>query len=210
MVRRRPTHQRSCVLRRVPGAPGRRRWRPRRGRGSAEPPRGSAPSWSATSVPNRSGPRTRLTPCGCPAWAGRARPRPHSAWRRERRRPAPRPSPARSPSPAGRSATHGPCRRVGAARRPWHRRDGPGPCARRAHHGCAPNEARCRAAHRPSHPTVRSGARTSPTGSPRPAGGRSRSCPVPSRQCRPRSEAGAPLPAPGGRSSGSSAGIRGA
>ncbi len=94
----------------------------------------------------------------------------------------------------------------GAAQAPHHRVHGldeMGLVHRLGQHpaGASPSATACRGVHRRSRPTGPSAARTSPTGSPRRRGGRSRWSPGPSPPSTPRS-AGAARPAgSGGRSS---------
>ena len=112
---------------------------------------------------------------------------------------------ARSPSPAGRCATRGRCRPGGASPRPSPRSGAPGRATRPARHASATSAAACPTARRRSRPTVLDAARTSPTGSPRPAGGRSRSCRGPSPRGTPRNAAAARAGGPDARTSGSCA-----
>ena len=163
------------------GSAGFGRRRGRRGTGPATP--ALPPVWSrsscATTVQTRNAPPTRPRLCGSRVGAGTARRRRRSAWPPARTTAARHGCPGRSPSPAGRCARPGRCHRSGASPRPSPRSDAPDPATRRAPHGSGPNTAGCPTARRRCHPTGPGVVRTSPTGSPHPAGARSRSCPAP-------------------------------
>ena len=142
-------------------------------------------------------------PCGSPAGPGRPLWPPHSAWPPGRSWPGRRRYRARRRSPCGPLASTGRCRPGAAVCRPWPRPGGPGRWRGRAGPGTVPSRAGCPTGHRPCRPRGTCAVRTSPTGSPRPPGARSRWCPGRPPPSTPRSEGAGRPGGPGGRRRGS-------
>ena len=194
-ARRRPARRPSCACRRRCAARGRRPARRRTRPGAACASSGVASrSSSATTAARRRGSPSPPRPCGSRAAAGTA-PRPRrSASPPARTSACTVPAAGTTPWPAGRSATRG--SPAQPAQHRVHRLDQCGwsiDSASTPRHrpecGSVPNQH----IRLPPHPTARRrAARTSPTGSPHPAGGRSRSCPGPSTPGTPRNAGRSP------------------